>query len=146
MTDTTPAEPQYALVLSEAELQRYRMMAEAARADEADLWQLAGIRPSARVADVGTGPGAMLTALAGAVGDGGSVAAVDADPDAVAAASALVGAAGLGNVTVRAGQADATGLEPASFDAVMVRHVLAHNGGREQAIVDHLAQLLRPGG
>jgi len=28
----------------------------------------------------------------------------------------------------------------------MMRHVLAHNGGREQAIVDHLATLVRPGG
>jgi hypothetical protein len=27
-----------------------------------------------------------------------------------------------------------------------MRHVLAHNGGREQQIVDHLATLLRPGG
>lgn len=28
----------------------------------------------------------------------------------------------------------------------MLRHVLAHNGGQEQAIVDHLATLARPGG
>ncbi len=28
----------------------------------------------------------------------------------------------------------------------MVRHVLAHNGPREQAIVDHAATLVRPGG
>src|SRR4029450_11855834 len=28
----------------------------------------------------------------------------------------------------------------------MLRHVLAHNGGREDAIVAHLAALLRPGG
>jgi hypothetical protein len=28
----------------------------------------------------------------------------------------------------------------------MVRHVLAHNGGREQAIVDHLTVLVRPAG
>jgi hypothetical protein len=29
---------------------------------------------------------------------------------------------------------------------VMLRHVLAHNGGAEEAIVAHLATLLRPGG
>jgi hypothetical protein len=28
----------------------------------------------------------------------------------------------------------------------MIRHVLAHNGGREQAIVGHAASLVRPGG
>src|SRR5450631_465323 len=28
----------------------------------------------------------------------------------------------------------------------MLRHVLAHNGGREQAIVNHLVSLVRPGG
>src|SRR5450631_1806794 len=28
----------------------------------------------------------------------------------------------------------------------MLRHVLAHNGGREQAVVNHLVSLVRPGG
>ena len=45
----------------------------------------------------------MLPALAAAVGSEGRVTAVDADPEAVAAASALVAAAGLGNVAVREG-------------------------------------------
>jgi SAM-dependent methyltransferase len=136
----------YALALSEAELERYRVMAEAARSSEGQLWARAGIVPGAAVADIGCGPGALLTALAETVGADGSVTAVDAQPQAVAAATALVGAAGLGNVTVRTGRAEATGLPAGSFDVVMMRHVLAHNGGREQAIVDHLAGLLRPGG
>lgn len=72
--------------------------------------------------------------------------AIDGDVDAVAAASALVEAAGLTNVTVREGKADATGLEPGAFDVVMMRHVLAHNGTSAQAIVRHLATLLVPGG
>ncbi|HXV94711.1 MAG TPA: methyltransferase domain-containing protein, partial [Pseudonocardia sp.] len=33
-----------------------------------------------------------------------------------------------------------------AYDVVMCRHVLAHNGGRERAIVAHLASLARPGG
>ena len=33
-----------------------------------------------------------------------------------------------------------------ALDAVMLRHVLAHNGGAEDAIVAHLATLVRPGG
>ena len=76
---------------------------------------------------------------------GGST-AVDADPEAVAAASALVAAADLGNVAVREGRADETGLAAGSLEVVMLRHVLAHNGGAEDAIVAHLAALLRPGG
>jgi SAM-dependent methyltransferase len=136
----------YALRLDEGEVERYRMMAEQARAAEADLWELAGIGPGARVADVGCGPGAMLPALSGAVGPDGRVEAVDADPAAVAAARALADAAGLENVEVTEGRADRTGLEPGSLDVVMLRHVLAHNGGAEDAIVAHLATLVRPGG
>jgi SAM-dependent methyltransferase len=140
------SERRYALKLDDAEVERYRGMAEAAREAEADVWELAGIVPGVLVADVGCGPGAMLPALAGAVGPDGRVAAVDADPEAVAAAAALVAAAGLGTVSVREGRADQTGLEAGSLDVVMVRHVLAHNGGAEDAIVAHLAALLRPGG
>jgi hypothetical protein len=44
------------------------------------------------------------------------------------------------------GSAEETGLDPESVDVVMLRHVLAHNGGREQSIVNHLASLVRPGG
>ena len=71
---------------------------------------------------------------------------VDADPHAAAAASALVTAAGLGNVTVREGRAEETGLEAGSLEVVMLRRVLAHNGGAEDAIVAHLATLVGPGG
>jgi SAM-dependent methyltransferase len=136
----------YALELDEGEIERYRLMAGQARAAEADLWELAGIGRGAAVADVGCGPGAMLPALADAVGPGGRVRAVDADPGAVAAARALVAAAGLGNVGVEQARADDTRFEPGSLDVVMVRHVLAHNGGAEDAIVAHLAARLRPGG
>jgi 2-polyprenyl-3-methyl-5-hydroxy-6-metoxy-1,4-benzoquinol methylase len=136
----------YTLKLSDVELGRYRVMAEQARAAEADLWALAGLTTGARVADVGCGPGAMLPVLSESVGPTGSVIAVDGDPDAVAHAAALVSTAGLGNVTTQAGRADDTGIDLGSLDMVMMRHVLAHNGGREQAIVDHLAALVRPGG
>jgi SAM-dependent methyltransferase len=136
----------YPLELDQTEVERYRTMAEAARQAEADLWVRAGIGPGAQVADVGCGPGALLPALAAAVGPDGRVTAVDADPEAVAAATALVAAADLGNVAVREGRADATGLVAGSLDVVMLRHVLAHNGGAEDVIVAHLATLLRPGG
>lgn len=135
---------EYALKLSEAELSRYRLMAEAAMRMEHALWEEAGIVEGAVVADVGCGPGAVSAVIAGLVGPSGRVVAVDQEPEAVEAARAST--AGAGTVTVMAGAADDTGIEPGSVDVAMIRHVLAHNGGREQAIVDHAASLVRPGG
>jgi SAM-dependent methyltransferase len=136
----------YTLRLSEAELARYRMMARSALEHEADDWRAAGIRPGARVADVGCGPGAILIELARLVGPHGSAVGVERDAEARAVASELLAAEGVGYAVVIEGDAGATGLDPASFDTVMVRQVLMHNGGSEAAIVAHLATLLRPGG
>ena len=136
----------YALRLSEGELARYALMADTARRSEAELWTRAGIVPEASVGDIGCGPGALFSALAGAVGPSGHVTGVDGDPAAVAQARAMVESAGWSNVEVRSGRAEDTGLEPASLDVVMMRHVLAHNGPTEAAIVNHLATLVRPGG
>ncbi|MEP7055811.1 MAG: methyltransferase domain-containing protein [Actinomycetota bacterium] len=136
----------YSLTLSEAEIGRYRMMAEAARRQEAEQWRAAGIVPGAKVADVGCGPGAVLVAMAEVVGESGEVTGVDADEAAVTAATAMIAQSGWSNARVHVGQADDTGLDPATYDVVVMRHVLAHNGPTEQRIVDHLATLLRPGG
>lgn len=136
----------YALQVTEAELARYRMMADAAQRSEADLWETAGIVPGATVADVGCGPGAISAVLAARVGESGHVAAVDADEAVLDIAAKALGDTGLANWSTRTGTADDTGLEQSSFDVVMIRHVLAHNGGREGAIVRHAASLLRPGG
>lgn len=138
--------PDYALRLSEAERMRYQLMAENALRQERDQWAAAGITAGATVADIGCGPGAISAVLAALVGDAGRVFAVDGDPEAAAAARETAELAGAGNVTVTEGDATDTGLAPGSVDAVMIRHVLAHNGGREQAIVDHAASLVRPGG
>src|SRR5262249_38069684 len=113
---------------------------------EADLWQRAGFVAGATVADVGCGPGAMFPAIVESIGSGGRLIGVDGVPSTVAPAQALVDANGWPHVTVQVGKADDTGMEPGSPDALMMRHVLAHNGPTEQAIVDHLATLLKPGG
>lgn len=142
MTDQTS--PGYSLRLSEAELARYRMMAATAADQEATEWSAAGIRPGARVADVGCGPGAVLRLLAERVGSAGQATGLDADPAAASAAREVV--ADLPQARVQVGRAEDTGLPPGAFDVVMCRHVLAHNGGREAAIVGHLAALTAPGG
>lgn len=138
--------PDYALRLAPDEVERYRWMARRAREQEADLWARAGLRPGARVVDVGCGPGAMLLALAECVGPRGLVVGVDADTDAVATAGALLRGAAVPGAAVCEARADATGLPEGAFDVAVVRHVLAHNGGAEQRIVTHLAGLVRPGG
>lgn len=136
----------YALRLSDAETVRYQRMAQWARESEADLWQLAGITEGADVVDVGCGPGATVVAMAAVVGPSGSVTGVDADPDAIERATTLINTEGVPRAGARLGQADDTGLRPGDYDVAVLRHVLAHNGGREQRIVDHLATLIRPGG
>ncbi|WP_217184800.1 methyltransferase domain-containing protein [Streptomyces sp. AC495_CC817] len=134
----------YSLTLDDSEIARYRLMADIAERRERELWAAAGVAPGARIADVGCGPGALSVRLADIVGPEGGVWAVDRDADALAVASALAERTGV-RVHTGTGSADATGLAEGTFDVVMLRHVLAHNGGREQAIVDHLAELARPG-
>lgn len=137
---------EYALRLSDSEMVRYQTMAQQAREAEADLWELAGIGAGAHVVDVGCGPGAVLAVMAGVVGPAGSVTGVDADADAIARATAVIDAEGLSQASARIGKAEATGLPAGTYDVTMLRHVLAHNGGHEQSIVDHLATLVRSGG
>lgn len=139
-----PGTASYSLELSDQELSRYRTMAAHAADNEAAEWRAAGIVPGARVADVGCGPGAVLRLLAERVGADGQAVGVDAGQSAVAMARQQV--AGLPQARVLLGQADATGLEPGGYDVIMCRHVLAHNGGREAAIVGHLASLAATGG
>ena len=139
-----PDAASYSLELSEREVLRYRLMATSAADNEAAEWSAAGIVPGARIADVGCGPGAVLRLLAERVGAEGQAVGVDADLSAVAAARQEI--AGLPQARVKVGQAHDTGLEPGAYDVIMCRHVLAHNGGREEAIVAHLGSLAATGG
>ncbi len=137
---------EYALAVSDEEVERYRFMAERARIDEAEHWRRAGIRPGAVVADVGCGPAAVSVVIAELIGPDGHVIGVEREESARAEARRVIAAAGAGNVELLAGTATDTGIPAGSVDVAMMRHVLAHNAPAEQAIVDHLAELVRPGG
>src|SRR3954447_9831293 len=136
----------YTLALSGAEVARYRMMAASALRLETAQLRAAGVVPGAGVADVGCGPAAMTVELAAEVGPAGRIIGIERDEHALATARSLVEQSGVANVEVRSGTAAETGIEPGSVDMAMTRHVLAHNGGHEQSIVDHLATLPRAGG
>lgn len=136
---------EYTLQVTEDELARYRMMAANAIADEGDAFVAAGVTEGATVLDVGCGPAAIAAEMGHMVGPTGRVIGIERAPEALTAARQLLGE-GPGNVELRQGVATDTGVEPGSVDVVMMRHVLAHNGGDEQAIVDHLATLPRSGG
>lgn len=143
---TDHAKPGYTLELSDDERARYRMMAAIARDDEAELWEHAGVVAGARVADVGCGPGAVLAELAEIVGPTGTTVGVEPNQSARDAARQELGARGLDHVEVREGDGESSGLEPGSWDCVMMRHVLTHTGDAAEGIVAHLAGLLAPGG
>lgn len=142
----TPDSPTYALELTEAERARYREMARRAREQEAERWQRYGVVPGARVADVGCGPGAVLVVLADLVGPGGSITGVEPNAEARAAALEEIRRGGLDNASVVAGVGTATGLEPGTYDVVMIRHVLFHVADAAQTVIEHAVTLLRPGG
>jgi ubiquinone/menaquinone biosynthesis C-methylase UbiE len=137
---------EYSLAMSDAEIRRFLLMAELAQAKEASLWPAAGIVAGAVVADVGCGPAAVSVRMAQLVGSAGRVIGVDSDEAALAAARQVVEQAGVKNVELRLGRATDTGLAPGSVDVAVMRHVLAHNGPDERRIVDHLGELIRPGG
>ncbi|MEO6472195.1 MAG: methyltransferase domain-containing protein [Aeromicrobium sp.] len=142
----TSEDDRYTLRLSEPERMRYRMMAAMALEQEAELWLTAGIKPGARVADVGCGPGAVLVEIARIVGTEGTVVGIEPGTEARGAAREELDAAGFRGVEVKEGNGEETGLEPGAWDCVMMRHVLTHTGAAADGIVAHLATLVAPGG
>lgn len=137
---------EYTLKLDDSERLRYRYMAALAVQKEGDLWEQAGITQGARVVDLGCGPGAVLLELARLVGPDGLVVGVDQDPEARETATAWAAAEGFAHVEIREGSATDTGLPLGEWDAVMLRHVLIHNGPQVPAILGHVRDLLKPGG
>jgi SAM-dependent methyltransferase len=136
----------YGLELDDTEHARLRAQAAGVHLEDGDLWPLAGVVPGADVVDLGCGPAAVMLELLPLVGTAGTLTGVDFDPRMVERGRAAIASAGADNVEIREGTAEESGLPAESFDTAIVRMVLIHNGGKEQAIVDHAASLVRPGG
>lgn len=136
----------YTLRLDDYERVRFRMMAACAVQHEADLWYRAGVQPGAQVVDLGCGPGAVLVEMAKLVGPSGMAVGVDLDVEAREAAIAALVEEGIDHARLVGADVCQTGLPTGTWDAVMVRHVLIHNGLRMDDLLEHAFELLRPGG
>lgn len=84
----------------------------------ARLVELVGVRPGDRVADLGCGKGAFLTRAAAATGQSGTATGLDLSPGMVAETQRAAAAAGLANVDVVVGDAQAPDLPAGAFDVV----------------------------
>jgi SAM-dependent methyltransferase len=103
------------------------------------------LRPGMTVVDLGAGTGYFEPHLARAVGAGGHVLALDAEPKLVAYLGERARREGLGNVEARVVAPDEPGLAPGSVDRVLIVDTWHHLGDRP-AYARKLAAALRPGG
>jgi ubiquinone/menaquinone biosynthesis C-methylase UbiE len=134
-------------VLGGSGAERARLRAQAAEHEASARWLLEaiGIRPGARVLDVGCGPYGILGFLAGAVGLTGEVVGLERERRFVEIVKTEVTRLGLGNVTVVQGDALSSGLDRESFDLVHERLVLVNVPERRELLAE-MASLAAPGG
>jgi SAM-dependent methyltransferase len=103
------------------------------------------IHPGETVLDIGSGAGMDLLLAARRVGPEGKAIGVDMTEVMRARAQAAARAAGLSNVEVRPGDAEALPVENASIDAVISNGVLNLVPDKEKAFSE-IVRVLRPGG
>ena len=102
-------------------------------------------RPGMAVLDAGCGPGRLTISLAGRVGDGGQVVAVDIQPGMLDRVREKLSAAGIGNVQlIQAGLGDGD-LGAERFDRAVLVTVLGEIPDR-QAAMGEVFDALKPGG
>lgn len=105
-----------------------------------------GIGPGSRVADIGAGSGLLTVHLARAVRPNGRVVATDIDEAVLDLLQSRLAAAGLADVVERKMvAAEEPGLEPASYDAILLAEV-DHYFSDEVAWLKKATRALKPGG
>jgi SAM-dependent methyltransferase len=95
--------------------------------------------------DVGTGSGDLAITLGARVGASGSVIGVDFSASMIEAGERATKAAGLSNVRMTAGDAEALPFPPESFDIALARNVLMFVGDLDRAL-SSIRRILRKGG
>lgn len=105
-----------------------------------------GIQPGSRVADIGAGSGLLTVHLARAVAPNGKVIATDVDGAVLALLEQRLKAQNLANVVEpRVVAADTPGLEPATYDAILLAEV-DHYFTDAPAWLKAAGAALKPGG
>jgi len=107
--------------------------------------EVLGLRPGQTVADIGAGEGEWSEALSRFVGARGHVFSTEVVQYKVDGLEDRFREDGLGNVSAVLGTEDATGLAPASCDAILLRLVY-HHLTRPVPLANDLRRVLRPGG
>lgn len=120
---------------------RNRMLAAATDA----MFELAGVAPGVRVLDLGTGTGDTAIMASERVGTEGRVLATDVSPGMVAVLERTIAEMGLSNVEARVMDIEAIDVEPASFDAVVMRLSLMFARDRARVLAA-IHRALRPEG
>ena len=110
-----------------------------------DVMQIAGVKRSMSVADVGAGEGYYTVRLARVVGPKGRVLAEDILPDVRDALSDRVQRERLDNVAVKLGTPDDPMLPAASFDRVFLVHMY-HEVASPYAFLWHMREGVKPNG
>lgn len=105
----------------------------------------AELRPGDAVLDLGTGTGSVALKAAQMIGPAGRVLAVDLSPEMVRVASARAVEAGVTNIIVREGSAEAIPADDASVDALTSSLCLMFVPDRAAAARE-CARVLKPGG
>ena len=105
----------------------------------------ADLRAGESVVDLGTGTGAVAVLAAAAVGQRGTVAAVDISPHMLALAAKRVAATGLDNIDLREGRAEEIPADDASVDAIIASLSLMYVIDRAAAARE-CARVLKVGG
>jgi SAM-dependent methyltransferase len=141
----TASPREYVLGTNDYELERLRLQQEVWGGVLERFLDRIGLRPGARILDLGCGPGFALEALRARAGEQGEVIGLDESPTWRAAAEARIAEKGWRNVRFVLGRAEELERDARGFDLVFSRWVFSfvRDPG---ALVARLARALAPGG